>query len=217
MCKYICKIMFVLIIISLFNSNLAKAQYAPMLRNSNNNSNNTNLNPLPSIVKYPVFTINPQFNIIFPDGVLANTYKPGFGGGLQFALRINKETSFYLQGVYLTLPVKSDVQGPDASIIAITLGPRYTFRSDEIKARLILEAGAGIKIYTIKDYTTTGTPSVTIPGKTTVYFGVDAGPGALIPLGKNVDLLIKAKIHGMFTPDGTQTFISPSLGIDIKF
>ncbi|MBK9226304.1 MAG: hypothetical protein IPL67_04405 [Ignavibacteria bacterium] len=51
----------------------------------------------------------------------------------------------------------------------------------------------------------------------TTNFGLNAGIGGVLNLGRDVDLLFKAKYHNILTPDGSTSFIEPLLGVDIRF
>jgi hypothetical protein len=79
-----------------------------------------------------------------------------------------------------------------------------------------MEAGLGLYIFASKDFNTTGTPSVLVPGVSTTNFGINVGPGAIIPLGTSMDLIMKVKIHDMFLKGGSQTFLTAQMGLDFK-
>ncbi|MFA7359836.1 MAG: hypothetical protein WC139_02250 [Candidatus Kapaibacterium sp.] len=169
---------------------------------------------------YPVFSISPIAGVQFPIGGLNDNYGPSWNAGLEVALAINRETSFFLNGTYYNMPRKSDaVAGPDASYIGITAGPRYVFTSPKVKAKFFLEAGVGVYMYTRKEYTTVTTPSVVVPSESTTNFGVNVGPGAIIPLGEVADLVIKTKVHYSFESGGSggsRTFVAAVIGVDFK-
>lgn len=169
---------------------------------------------------YPVFSISPLVGVHFPMGGLNDNYNPSWNAGLEVALAINRETSFFLNGTYYNLPRKEDAStGPAASYIAITAGPRYVFTSPKVKAKFFLEAGLGAYIYTRKEYNSTTTPVVTYPSESTTNFGVNAGPGVIIPLGEVADLVMKSKIHYIFESGGaggSRTFVTGIIGVDFK-
>jgi len=197
MFKKIFTLIFALAIIVLFSSNITQAQ--------------------PTKTKgdvYPVFSLAPLGGVQFPVAGLNNTYNAGWNAGLDLNLKINRETSIFLNGTYFALPIKTDLVGGDASYIGITAGPRYIFTSKNIKAQIFLEMGLGAYIYNVKEYTSA---TQTIPSVSTTSFGVNVGPGALIPLGKAMDLMLKAKLHDVLASDGSTTFISIAAGLDFKF
>jgi len=200
MFKKITTFILALIMIALFNVTITKAQ-------TTNKSTNV----------FPVFSISPTGGVQFPIGGLNETYKPGFNLGLDLNLRINKETAFYLNTGYFNMQKNSDLAvGPNASYIAITAGPRYFFTSSEVKAMIFLEAGVGVYIHNKSEYTTNGTPVEKIASETNTAIGVNAGPGVIIPLGKAMDLIMKAKIHDMFEKGGERVFISSIIGLNFK-
>jgi hypothetical protein len=166
-------------------------------------------------VQYPLFSVTPLVGVQFPVGSLNDSYATSYNLGLDLALKVNKETSFYLKGGYYNMPRKTDVSvGPDASMIEITAGPRYTFASPKVKAQFFLEAGLGAYIFKSKEYTSTG---IVIPSTSKTEFGVNAGPGITIPLGGPAELMMKSKIHYLFQEGGgSKTFITAAVGVDFR-
>ncbi len=169
------------------------------------------------VAVYPAFSIAIGGGANFPVGDLGTIYKSSFNVGLDVNLKLNKETSLFLNGSYFDMPRKPDAPlGPDASIIAITAGPRYVFSSASVKAKFFLEAGVGAYIMNVKDYTTTTSPIVMTVGTSKVNMGANVGPGAVLPLSDSMDLLIKSKLHYIFTEGGSSSFISAYVGLDFK-
>jgi len=171
-------------------------------------------------VSYPLFSIAPIVGVQFPVSGLNDNYNPSWNAGLDFNLAVNRETSFFLNATYFNMPVKDNVAVPsNASYISITAGPRYVFTSPSVKAKFFLEAGLGVYIFTQKEYTSATVPSITIPSATTTNFGVNVGPGVMIPLGGTVDLKIKSKLNYSFESGGaggSRTFVSGVMGVDFK-
>lgn len=200
MFKKIITLMFALLVIAFFSSNITEAQTS---------SSNTK-------ITYPVFSVCPLLGVQFPVGMLNNTYKPSFVGGLDLNLKINRETAFFINASYYDMPIKTELQGPGASVIGITVGPRYTFTSSSIKAQFFLEAGLGVYMFHTQDYTTTGTPSYTFASSTTSNFGFNVGPGVIIPMGNVADLMLKVKIHDILASGGSSSFITGVIGVDFK-
>ena len=200
MIKKISVLMFALLIIALFNS--------------------TNSNAQPTKTKYdvyPVFSIAPVGGIQFPIGGLNDIYNASFNAGIDLALKVNKETSFYLNAAYYDMPRKSEIAaGPNASYIVISAGPRYIFATPKLKAKFFLEAGAGVYILNTKEYTLAGPPSVIIASESATALGVNGGAGVIIPLGESMDLLMKEKLHYTFEKGGDRVFISTMIGLDFK-
>jgi len=194
---------FVLLMAALLSSNITEAQ-------------TTKTNP------YPIFAISPTGGVQFPIGSLNNLYGASYNFGLEVAMKVNRETSFYLRGGYMNMPLKEGVIGPNGSIIEITAGPRYTFKAPKLKARFFTEGGMGVYMWTDKEYTTTTTvgtanTTTTYPSKTDSRFGVNAGVGVTIPLGGTIDFLIKSKFHYIFGTSGnSSTFITGLAGIEFN-
>jgi hypothetical protein len=195
MFKKIFKFMFIVIMFALFIARITQAQTTKVI--------------------YPVFSISPMGGVQFPLGDFNNTYKTSWNAGLDLNLKINRETSFFLYGGYHDMPAKTESNSPDASVIQITAGPRYIFTSQSIKAQFFIEGGLGVYIFTTKDFATNGT-SETITGSTKTNFGINVGPGATIPLGTSVDLIMKVKLHDMFMTGGSGTFITATMGVDFR-
>lgn len=171
-------------------------------------------------VVYPLFSIAPTIGVQFPVAGLNDNYNPSWNAGLDLCLAVNRETSFFLNGTYFNMPVKDNVAVPsNASYIAITAGPRYVFTSPKIKARFFLEAGLGVYIYNKKEFTIVGPPDVIVPSTSTTNFGVNVGPGVLIPLGGAADLVMKSKLHYSFESGGSggsRTFVTGVIGVDFR-
>jgi hypothetical protein len=171
-------------------------------------------------VSYPLLSVAPLVGVQFPVSGLNDNYNPSWNAGLDFNLAVNRETSFFLNATYYNMPVKDNVAvTSNASYIGITAGPRYVFTSPSVKAKFFLEAGLGVYIFTQKEYTSATVPSIMIPSATTTNFGVNVGPGVMIPLGGTVDLKIKSKLNYSFESGGeggSRTFVSGVMGVDFK-
>ncbi len=200
MFKRIFKLMFIVLMFALFTASITQAQTTKTKGEV-----------------YPVFSISPLVGVNFPIQDLNNVYSTSWNAGLDLNLKVNRETSFFLYAGYVDMPIKSGLIGPSASIIAITAGPRYIFTSASIKAQIFVEAGLGAYIFSSKDFTTTVPPIVTIASESKTYFGINVGPGAIIPLGPSMDLIMKVKLHDMFATGGSQTFIAANMGLNFKF
>ena len=215
MFRNIYKLMFgLLLMFAFFNSNILNAQTTTM----SFNSKITDLQPQAKIV-YPLFSISPLFGIQFPVANLNNTYKSSFVGGLDINMKVNRETSFFLNASYYDMPIKTDLQGPGAAVISITVGPRYTFTSNAVRAAFFLEAGLGVYMFHTQDYTYPNYingQQVTIASATTTNFGVNVGPGVIIPLGGAADLLLKVKLHDILASGGSSTFVAGVVGVDFR-
>jgi hypothetical protein len=200
MFKKIHILVFTLLMFALFNANITQAQ------------------PTKTVTDvYPVVSIAPIGGVQFPVSGLNDLYNASWNAGLDIGLKINRETSFYINGTFFNMPIKTELPpGPNASYIAIVAGPRYIFSSKSIKAQIFVEAGVGAYIFTMNEWTTSTTPAVVIPSESKVSFGVNVGPGVIIPLGKSFDLLFKTKLHYTFQTGGSHTFVAINMGLDFK-
>jgi len=213
MFKKLFTLMFALFIIAFLTTNITIAQTSTALFNTLNAD-------LQSPVKkttYPIFSLSPMIGVQFPLGNMNNTYKTSFTGGLDVNLQVNRETSFFLNASYYDMPIKTDLQGPGASVIGITVGPRYTFSGPQLKAALFLEAGLGVYMFHTQDFTyTSGGVTYDVPSASTTNFGINVGPGVTIPAGGTVNIIIKIKIHDILASGGSQTFIAGVAGVDFR-
>jgi len=200
MFKKIFKMVFGLLMIGLLYSNITLAQVSTKTYKS----------------EYPQVSIAPVGGVQFPIGNLNDRYGTSWNAGLEVSLQVNKEVAFFLKGGYYAMPIKDEVtfNPTDANYWEITAGPRYIFSSPNIKAKFFLEAGLGAYIFHEKEYTRMATEIV--PGRSTTNFGVNAGPGVMIPLGKVADLVMKAKIHYTFESDNSHAFIAAIIGVNFK-
>lgn len=165
---------------------------------------------------YPLVSIAPIGGVQFPIGNLTDSYDASYHAGLDFSIRLNRETAIFLNGTYFDMPLKENLIGADASYIAITAGPRYIFTSPKIKAQFFMEAGIGVYMFSVGDYTIGNVP---VESATTTNMGINVGPGVFIPLGKIADLELKTKFHYTFGDKiggGKSTFISAAIGVDFK-
>jgi len=205
MFKNIYKLLFALLLIAFFTANLSVAQTKK--------------------VSYPIFSLGPVIGVQFPAGGLNDIYKASWNAGLDLNLKVNRETSFFLNATYFNLPARTDadVLGPDGAYIAITVGPRYIFATPQLKANFFLEAGLGAYIHTSKEYTYNtypliGGPAVvvTVPSASKTSMGVNVGPGVLIPVGGSTMIIMKAKLHYIFESGASRTMVTAVAGVDFR-
>jgi hypothetical protein len=162
---------------------------------------------------YPQWSLSPIAGVSFPVGALGNSYKSGANLGLDLSYKVNKEVGFYGEFGYNFL--RNNTEGiPDAKYLAYTVGPRYFFTSKNLKSSIFLEAGIGAYTFSQEAYTV---GELTSPGSTDTKFGVNAGIGAILNLGRDVDLLFKTKYNTVLNTDGSSSFITPVLGVDVRF
>jgi hypothetical protein len=192
------KLLFVLLMLAFITTNITQAQTKK--------------------TTYPIFSISPIIGAQFPAGGLNDISKASWNAGIEMNLKVNRETSFFLNGTYFDMPVRSDIgQGPSSSFLGITAGPRYTFATPQLKANFFLEAGLGAYIHNVKEYTYTNvTPNVTVASTSSTSFGLNVGPGVLIPVGGSTFLILKSKLHYIFESGASRTFITGVMGVDFR-
>jgi hypothetical protein len=199
MFKNIYKLLFALLLFAFISTNITQAQTKK--------------------TTYPIFSLGPVIGVQFPAGGLNDIYKASWDAGLDLNLKVNRETSFFLNATYFNMPARTDaeVPGPDGAFIAITAGPRYIFATPQLKANFFLEAGLGAYIHTSKEFViTTVTPNITVASTSKTNMGVNVGPGVLIPVGGTTFIIMKAKLHYIFESGASRTFVSGIAGVDFK-
>lgn len=161
---------------------------------------------------YPKWSIAPIGGISLPVGTFGDNFKTGPSFGLDVSYQVNKEVGFYAEGAYNIFASKLGGSAADGKYLEYTVGPRYFFTAKNLKSAIFLEAGLGGYSFTQDAYTI---DTVTVGEYTDTKFGVNAGVGAILNLGRDVDFLFKVKYHTILTSDGSTSYISPVLGIDI--
>lgn len=163
---------------------------------------------------FPQWSLSGIGGVAFPVGNFGENFKAGPTFGLDLSYKVNKEVGFYGKFGYSTFPDKTNGGAPDGKYIEYTAGPRYYFTSKNLKSSIFLEAGIGGYSFMQDAYVLNG---VDVAKYETTNFGINGGIGGILNLGRDVDMLFKAKYHNILTTDGSTSFIEPVLGIDIRF
>lgn len=162
---------------------------------------------------YPQWSISPVGGLMFPVGNLSSNFKPGGNAGLDLSFKANKEVGFFAKFGYNFF--RSQTAGvPDGKYYEYTVGPRYYFKAKNLKSSIFIEAGIGAYTFNQQSYVLNETA---YPEVSYTKFGYNAGIGAILNLGRDVDLLFKTKYNTVMTSDGSSSYIVPVLGIDIRF
>ena len=104
---------------------------------------------------------------------------------------------------------------PTTSYIEATVGPRYYFTRDKIKA--YGDAGVGLYSYNVgSSSVTVGSTTVTSSSISNNDFGMNIGAGVEVPISKDIDLMGKAKYHFIFTSGSTTTYGGIYGGINFR-
>ncbi|MBK9334898.1 MAG: outer membrane beta-barrel protein [Ignavibacteria bacterium] len=163
---------------------------------------------------FPQWSVSGLGGVSFPVGNFGEKYKSGPTFGIDLSYKVNREVGFFGKFGYSIFPNKIIGGAPDGKYLEYTVGPRYYFTSKNLKSSLFLEAGVGGYSFMQPAYTVN---EVAVAEYQTTNFGLNAGIGGVLNLGRDVDMLFKAKYHNILTPDGSSSFIEPVLGIDIRF
>ena len=167
---------------------------------------------------YGYFELSPTGGVIFPVGKFSENFDISGRTGLDLGYRINKEVGIYGNVSYNFLSSKSQ-EGPNASYISYTVGPRYYFTNPKLKSTLFTEAGIGGYTFTQDAYSTTVEGVTTnFPEEGETRFGVNAGLGGDVWVSNNVSLILKAKYNLIMSGgDNARSFISTDAGVNIRF
>lgn len=163
---------------------------------------------------YPQMSVSGLGGVTFPVGKFSEKYKPGPTFGMDLSYKVNKEVGFFGKFGYSIFPNKLAGGAPDGKYLEYTAGPRYYFTSKNLKSSLFVEAGLGGYSFMQPAYRVN---EIEVAEYQATNFGLNAGIGGVLNLGRDVDLLFKAKYHNILTPDGSTSFIEPVLGIDVRF
>lgn len=164
---------------------------------------------------YPYVSIAPYGGAIFPlTRALRDEFKPGGLAGVDLGYRINKEVG--INGKITYIFMSSKITGaPVGSYMEFTAGPRYYFTHPKLKSSLFFEAGAGAYYFWQKSYVNPiDTTGAVIPEIRSTKPGIYGGVGASISLSKTINILAKSDYHNIFTPTGSQGFLTVNGGIE---
>lgn len=170
--------------------------------------------------EYGFWSITPSGGLIFPVGDFSNNFEISANAGADISYRVNREVAIYGNITYNLLSSKI-TDGPSASYLAYTVGPRYFFTNPKLKSVLFLEAGVGGYTFTQDAY------SQTVQGVTTQFpdqgdtrVGVNAGVGGDIYLGEHLGIMLRSKYHiilGSGDDNTTRSYIGVDGGLKIRF
>lgn len=194
------------------------------------NAYSQSLNDLPSnnfskedITKkndYGYVELTPSGGLIFPVGSFSENFEISANTGADITYRINREVGIYGNITYNMLSSKT-TEGPSASYLSYTVGPRYYFTNPKLKSTLFLEGGIGGYTFTQDAYSETIEGILTqFPEKGDTRLGVNAGIGGDVFLNDNLSIMLKAKYHtilGSGDDNTTRSYIGTDAGLNIRF
>lgn len=180
---------------------------------------NASTNRVTSVKKlYPSVSIAPYGGAIFPlTRLIREDFKPGGLAGIDIGYRINREVG--INGKFTYMFMSSKITGaPVGSYMEFSVGPRYYFTHPKLKSALFFEAGAGAYYFRQNSYVNPNDVNGNvIPEIRSTKPGINGGIGASISLSKAVDILAKANYHNVFTPTGSQGFMTINGGLVVTF
>lgn len=167
---------------------------------------------------YGYWELSPMGGVIFPVGKFSENFDVSGRTGLDLGYRVNREVAIYGNVSYNFLSSKAQ-EGPTASYMSYTIGPRYYFTNPKLKSTLFLEAGVGGYTFTQDEYSTTLEGVTTnFPEEGETRFGINAGVGGDIYMSDNVSLMLKAKYNLIMSGgDNARSFIGTDAGVNIRF
>ena len=183
-------------------------------------SNNFSKEEVSKKSSYGYWEITPSGGLIFPVGDFSNNFEISANTGADITYRVNREVGIYGNITYNMLSSKT-TDGPSASYLSYTVGPRYYFTNPKLKSTLFMEAGVGGYTFTQNAY------QQTIEGITTNFpeqgdtrVGFNAGVGGDVFLSDNLSIMLKAKYHtilGSGDDNTTRSYIGTDAGLNIRF
>ena len=167
---------------------------------------------------YGYWELSPMGGVIFPVGKFSENFDISGRTGLDLGYRINREVAIYGNVSYNFLSSKTQ-EGPTASYISYTVGPRYYFTNPKLKSTIFLESGVGGYTFTQDEYSTTVEGVTTnFPEEGETRFGINAGIGGDVYVSDNVSLMLKAKYNLIMSGgDNARSFIGTDAGVNIRF
>lgn len=167
---------------------------------------------------FPHVSIAPVAGAIFPlTRQFRSEFKPGGLFGLDIGYRINREVALY--GKFSYIFMSSKITGaPVGNYLEFSAGPRYYFTHPKLKSAIFFEAGVGAYNFNQRSYVNPNdTNGAVIPEIRSTKAGINGGIGASLALSDAIDILAQAKYHNIFTPTGSQGFMTVNGGLEFRF
>ncbi len=169
---------------------------------------------------YGYWELTPSGGLIFPVGSFSENFEISANTGADITYRVNREVGIYGNITYNMLSSKT-TDGPSASYLSYTVGPRYYFTNPKLKSTLFMEAGVGGYTFTQNAYQQTIEGILTnFPEQGDTRVGFNAGVGGDIFLNDNLSIMLKAKYHtimGSGDDNTTRSYIGTDAGLNIRF
>jgi hypothetical protein len=199
-----------LLIAFIFTVNEVSAQQTP-------NASNTTTKTKTVKKQFPHVSIAPFGGAIFPlTRDMREEFKPGGEVGLDLGYRVNKEVALYGKFSYMFMSSKTS-GAPVGSYLEFSAGPRYYFTHPKLKSAIFFEAGVGAYNFRQNSFSMGENGETIIPQISNTKAGINGGLGASIQLTEVIDIMAKAKYHNVFTPNGSQGFMTVGGGLEFRF
>ena len=199
-----------LLIAFIFTVNEVSAQQTP-------NASNTTTKTKTVKKQFPHVSIAPFGGAIFPlTRDMREEFKPGGEVGLDLGYRVNKEVALYGKFSYMFMSSKTS-GAPVGSYLEFSAGPRYYFTHPKLKSAVFFEAGVGAYNFRQNSFSVGENGETIIPQISNTKAGINGGIGASIQLSEAIDIMAKAKYHNVFTPNGSQGFMTVGGGLEFRF
>ena len=183
-------------------------------------SNNFSKEEISKKSSYGYWELTPSGGLIFPVGDFSNNFEISANTGADITYRVNREVGIYGNITYNMLSSKT-TDGPSASYLSYTVGPRYYFTNPKLKSTLFMEAGVGGYTFTQDAYQQTVEGITTnFPEQGDTRVGFNAGVGGDVFLNDNLSIMLKAKYHtilGSGDDNTTRSYIGTDAGLNIRF
>ncbi|MCE1164054.1 MAG: hypothetical protein LWX07_01475 [Bacteroidetes bacterium] len=157
-------------------------------------------------------TIQGGFMVPAGDYLKNNYFNSGIVGA-DLAYKVNTEVALFCEVRYLILSPK-DTLAPTQGYIEASVGPRFYFRPKCFRSSFFLEAGVGPYFYF---QGSSVTPETVYNSETEIRMGANAGIGGELVLTNSLFITLKTKVHTIFYPFGSTTFVSGVGGFTIRF
>jgi hypothetical protein len=183
-------------------------------------SHNLSKNDVSKTKSYGYWEVTPMGGLMFPIGDFSNNFEISAKTGMDITYRVNREVGIYGNVSYNMLSAKT-TEGPSASYLSYTAGPRYYFTNPKLKSTLFVEAGIGGYTFTQDAYQQTVEGVTTnFPEQGDTRVGFNAGVGGDVFLSDHLSLMMKAKyntILGSGDDNTTRSFLGVDGGLNIRF
>ena len=105
---------------------------------------------------------------------------------------------------------------PIGSYLEVSGGPRYYFTHPKLKSAFFVEGGVGAYNFRQNGFIDPSTQQ-TVDQINNTKAGINGGIGGDLALSKDIDITAKGKYNVVFTPNGSQSFVTTMAGLVFRF